>query len=282
LTQCTESHFDVAQFDQAHFAGGLCNTAGVFDLSRFNSRADEHSPATSVADSLTRFAPLADDEPVTLGATWPSHDAGAFVVNLPADLPPQFGARFNVARFGSRDTKNESYPEVVFDPPADPQYIEKVLPQAGGGSALVYAQAVPFVPLGWEAQSVPFFQPRTRNLTGGRAGQAAALYLQERDVPGAFAIFARSEGTWGNDISISVRYSGPAIFSITVAYVPARFECARAIAFSGRVLQAGEPAFPNLTGGTIATGPVGILQAKAAGIHAAVTRERTRAQGASP
>ncbi|SEE85035.1 hypothetical protein SAMN05444161_7440 [Rhizobiales bacterium GAS191] len=271
LVQCDGSRFDAASFNDAHFAGGPCNVPGIFDVSRFNAKADETLPLAAATGELTRFAPLPDGPPVTLSAIWQSHRAGAFTVNLPADLPEKFGARFNAARFASQSAESEAYAGVVLDPPTDDHYIGKVL----AASPLVSAKAVPIIPLGWEGQRVPFGQPRTRFLSGGRADRPSAIYLTQREVPGAFGVFARDNGAWGDEIAISVRYAGPAAFDLTVAHSAARFECARAIAFAGRVLGPGEDPLPALITKIIKPGPVGVVQAKAAGIKADVTRERT-------
>jgi hypothetical protein len=271
LVQCGGARFDTALFNVAHFAGGPCNVPGIFDVSRFNAKADETSPPGAQTGELTQFAPMPDGRPITLSASWESHRPGAFAVNLPADLPAKFGARFNAARFASQSAVSEAYAGVVLDPPSDDHYIAKVL----AASPLVSAAAVPIIPLGWEGQQVPFGQPRTRFLSGGRADRPSAIYLTQREVPGALGVFARDDGVWANEIAISVRYAGPAAFDLTVAHSAARFECARAIAFAGRVLGPGEDPLPALIAKIIKPGPVGVIQAKAAGIRADVTRERT-------
>ena len=71
-----------------------------------------------------------------------------------------------------------------------------------------------------------------------------------------------------------MRFAAPAIFDLTVSHAAARFECARVIALSGRVLKPGEVPLPTLAAEVIKPGPVGAVQAKAAGIHATVKRER--------
>jgi hypothetical protein len=45
--------------------------------------------------------PPLTDPPVELRMRWARYQLGAFVVNLPADLPAIYGGRFNQARFGS-------------------------------------------------------------------------------------------------------------------------------------------------------------------------------------
>ncbi len=249
---------------------------GVFNATRFNARADLTNPGAAVTDERVRFAPLPDAPSMTLGASWNSHAAGAFVVNLPADLPDAFGARFNAARFTSPTSTNELYSAVVLDPSSDPDYLPTVLPgPPNPRSPLVYAAAAPFVPLGWEPQTVPFAQPRTRYLSGGSATKPSALYLREPGVAGAIGIFALTPGAWGDQIGITVRYAGPAMFDLTVSFAGARFECAQAVVLAGRVLAAGEDPLPALTAEIIKPGPIGVVQAKAAGIRVAVTRDRT-------
>jgi len=274
LVQCDSARFDAAYYDSPRFAGGACAVPGIFNVSRFNAKADESAPDDAFSGELARFNPLGADQFLTVGATWQSHRPGAFAVNLPADLPDSFGARFNAARFASQSEETEKYAGVVLDPQSDPSYIDKILAKLNGKSPLVYAQRVPSVPLGWEPQVVPFAQPRRRYLSGGRADRPSALYLQQRGVAGAVGIFAREAGAWGNQISITVRFAAPAIFDVTVSHAAARFECARVIAFAGRVLEPGEDPLPALTAEVIKPGPVGVVQAKAAGIHATVTRER--------
>jgi hypothetical protein len=262
IVQGDGARFESAHYDAAQFPGGECARPGIFDVSRFDD-AD--------TDEGALFGPVAPVPPMTVSATWRTHRPGAFSVNLPADLPARFGARFNEARFASASGAGESYEGVVLDPPGDPHYIGTILNE----SKLVRATVVPRVPLGWEPQRVPFHVPRNRALSGGRADRPAALYLQDPDVPGAFAIRAVTNGSWGDEIAISVRYGGAAQFDVAITYAAARFENARAIAYAGRVLGPGEDPLPALVAKIIAPKPVGVVQAKAAGIRADVTRERT-------
>jgi hypothetical protein len=90
-----------------------------------------------------------------------------------------------------------------------------------------------------------------------------------------FEISAKDAGEYGNDVAITVRYAGPAAFDITVAYPGARFECGREIALWGRIPADGEPPAPT-PADMIGPGPVGAMQAKAAGIGVAVTRDRAK------
>lgn len=270
LVQCDGARFDAVRCDHARFAGGPCEVPGVFDVSRFNATADRSAPGGALTGELARFAPFGGSESVSVTATWQSHRPGAFTVNLPADLPASFGARFNAARFATDDSTSETYANVVLDPPSDDHYVGQVL----GASKLVSARAVASVPLGWDPQPVPFRQPRTRRLTGGRADRPSALYLEDSGLPGTFfEISANAAGQYGDDIAITVRYAGPAAFDITVAYPGARFECAREIALWGGIPAGGGPPAP---AGPTGPGTVGAVQAKAAGIGVAITRERAQ------
>jgi hypothetical protein len=132
------------------------------------------------------------------------------------------------------------------------------------------------VPLGWEAVTIPFSHPRTHNLTGGTGseigatdGQAAALSLREQGGP-LIALSATQNGVWGNNITVSVSKGdkGPAYFDVTISYQGARFECARQTVLGGKEL-------PAQSADLLKPGAVGILQSKAAGIKADVTRDRT-------
>ena len=74
---------------------------------------------------------------------------------------------------------------------------------------------------------------------------------------------------------MTVRKAGPARFDVTIGYAGARFENARQIALAGRILQPDEDPLAALTEDLLKPGPVGALLAKAAGVHAVVTRNRT-------
>ncbi|GJH28935.1 hypothetical protein [Caballeronia novacaledonica] len=269
LLACRGDRFDHALYDFAHFAGGACDEAAVFDLSRFNAPGDIAAPPSRHL-VRARFGPLAAQPSVTVTARWLSHAPGRFTVNLPADLPPKFGARFNQAHFASIEAKPLTYGPVVLDTPVDDSDIVKVLdPKAPG--RMVGASRMDIVPLGWTAVPVPFRQPRVRYLSGGGAHRPAAIYLQEHGVPGFIGIVATSDGVWGNDIAVSVLAAGPGTYDIEVSYAAACFECARQIVREGRTAsQDARSADP-----TDALKAGGVLRHKAAGVQACVTRERT-------
>jgi hypothetical protein len=89
-------------------------------------------------------------------------------------------------------------------------------------------------------------------------------------VPGFIAVFASAPGAWGNSVTIAARKSGPARFDVTINFLGARFENARRVVLGGDEL-------PSLGEEVTRPGPVGVLQAKAAGVRARVTRDRTDA-----
>jgi len=63
---------------------------------------------------------------------------------------------------------------------------------------------------------------------------------------------------------VTARKAGPARFDVTISYRGGRFENARQVALTGRVLKPGEPELPALIEDLIKPGPIGVLQAKAA------------------
>ncbi|HQF69843.1 MAG TPA: hypothetical protein PLH39_01040, partial [Promineifilum sp.] len=192
------------------------------------------------------------------------YQPGVFRVQVPADLPEVFGGRFNQARFGQGKNRPELYPFVVTEPPGDENHVEKVFDH----SRLVEVEIVPRVPLGWEPVAMPFREPRT--LTLGDVRTQAQLYLTEEGIDGFLRIAAREPGVYGNQIAVSARASGPAMYDFAFIFEGVPFENARQTVL-------GKP-LAILTAETLAPGPAGVLQAKAAGVHVTVSRERT-AQG---
>lgn len=255
---CMGSRFDYAHFDYSRFPNGVCSERGVFDVSRFsNSPPERISPVFSAERPFT-------EPPVEIDFRWEKFSAGAFVVNLPADLPPRFGARFNEGRFGQDKEKPELYEGAVAEPVNDPKFlVDLINGKAGAGSDFVTAIQVGSVELGWSAIRMPFRKPQF--LTLGGPGRAARIYLREDGLTGFIRLDAKSEGAWGNEIAISARQVGPAIYDVSIIYQGGRFEHARAIVLG--VVQETIQDF-------LTPGPTGVLQAKAAGVHADVTRER--------
>ena len=253
---CFDGRFDNAQFDQNRFAGGLCLDRGIFNVSRFVSAADEPVAA------IFAFRDAEPDLTAEVTLRWDEHLPGAFNVQLPADLAPRFGGRFNDARFALPDAGAETYTQVVTEPVGDSDYLPELL---NGSSHLVKAEVVPVVPLGWSPVAMPFY--KSRFLTLGSETQPARIYLEEEGLPGFLKLEALIPGDAGNKISVAARKSGPALFDVTLTFAGACFENARQVVL-------GEP-LPVLTEKLLQPGPVGILQAKAAGIRAEVTREAT-------
>jgi hypothetical protein len=263
---CYGSRFNHDRFNQARFAGEPCRERGVLNVSRFASRT-----RTGSAAAFSSPAPLSDP-PVEVRTRWVRHRQGAFVVSLPADLPATFGGRFNQARFASSGDTDEVYEGVVSEPLDDPNHWTKRL----AGSKLIKANAVARAPIGFEAMLVPFRRPRMRLLSGGTATDQARLYLSEDDVPGVIELRACQSGEWGNAIGITVQQAGPARFDVAVSFQGGRFENARRIALAGRIYEPGEYPFAALAEELLKPGPIGVLQAKAAGMQADVIRERTQ------
>lgn len=242
----------------AHFAGGICRRQARFNISRFAYSPPEQE--LTVFDSAQPFDAL----PVEIRFSWDSHRPGTMQVRLPADLPARFGQVFNEARFSRRSTVPELFVNAVTEPAPEeePRHIQNKINDAAEGSALVMADIMPRVPLGWAPQQIPFRKPRY--LTLGSEETPARMYLQDPDVPDFIELRARSEGDWGNAVSVAVRKSGPAVFDVSVAYNGSRFD-------SARVVVAG-PELPELVLDILKPAPVGVRLAKAAGVYVKVTR----------
>ncbi len=190
-----------------HFAGGeVCHSPGVFNLSRF------HNPEK--AGTETVFASrLATLEPQAMSAfVYLTHQAGRFELQLPADLPPQFGGRFNMARFGSQESV--VYEAAIFDLPEDPQALDEQV-KARPSMVTARVELVPDeeVPI----HDVPFTDDRP--LEGGGQDSYARAYLRQPGVPGLVELRAKEVGDWGNLILISAPASEtPGAFDVTVTY----------------------------------------------------------------
>jgi len=258
---CEASRFDTARFDAARFAGGHCREAAVFDLSRFTPEPQEPGRTVFAGEP-------GSGTPCDIVLRWKEHTPGAFTVHLPADLPARFGGRFDAARFGHGPDEAEHYEAVVTEPPADPDFL---ITRVNARSTLVEASMVPFVPQGWQATTMPFRRPVP--LTLGTPHGPARLYLAEAGLEGFIEVRARSAGEWGNAITLSVRASGPGRFDLAITLPGARFENARHIVLGKE--PGDDPFLPPRLSTLLQPGPVGVLQAKAAGIRAAVTRDLT-------
>jgi hypothetical protein len=254
---CQGARFNQARFDQSYFPDGICGERGIFDVSRFTDVPPEQVKAVFASEDPSK------DPPVKVEFRWVEFKPGTFSVNLPADLPARFGGRFNEARFGQAKDKPELYAGAVAEPPEDPKFVTKLI-GADVSNLLKAAEVVGSVPLGWAPVKMPFRKPQ--RLTLGKPGQAARLYLEEEGLVGFIQLEAKEEGTWGNEIAVAARQSAPAIYDISVIFLGDRFENARFAVL-------GQPA-GELTQALVMPGSVGVLQAKAAGIRAAVTRDR--------
>lgn len=264
--ECYGSRFNAAHFnphpDQDKFAGGTCEHWGVFNVSQFSS----DPPAEPVA-AVFAPSPLVPAAKVEVSLQWVSHTPGAFQVNLPLDLPPRFGARFNQSYFSQGSGEAEVYEKVVTEPKTDPDYL---VSQINASSSLVTAELVGRVPLGWQAITMPFRKPQT--LTLGSVTSPAQIYVTEKDLDGFIQLKAKKNGAWGNQIAVSARPAGPALYDVAVSYAGARFENARQIVLAGPL--------PELTKDLLRPGSVGILQAKAAGVQATASRDFQYVYGA--
>lgn len=252
---CHGARFDRDCFDEAQFTGEECAERGVFNVSRFVCKP----PGTQ--STVFASARAQSDPVVEIRFHWLQHQPGAFTVNLPVDLPERFGGRFNQARFAKAGNKPEEFKDVVTEPVTDPDFLVNRV----ASSALVTAKRADRVPIGFVAADMPFRKPR--RLTGGSDTESARLYLAEKDVTGFIELSARQPGAWGNAIAVAARKSGPARFDVTISYQAARFENARLVVMGGDTL-------PTLTEDLLKPGPVGILQAKAGGVKAKITRDR--------
>ncbi|MGH3974775.1 MAG: hypothetical protein ACRDS9_15805, partial [Pseudonocardiaceae bacterium] len=257
-SECRAARFDSAVFDEDHFAGGPCTEEAVFDLSRLGPARVQ--------------AVFAGAEPRRASAqvrvSWDSHAVGSFVVNLPAELDRRFGIALGDGRFGT--AAPELHAGVVTEPLADDDHIVKRINEA---STLVEATIVNRVPIGWSPVTLPFRDPTP--LTLGRSDSEARLYLSEPGLTPTFLELRAAEpGGWGNDITVAGRASGPAIYDIEVIYAGGRFEVARQTVFG--------PPLPTLADELLKPGPVGVGTAKAAGIHAHVTRDRVAGPDLQP
>jgi hypothetical protein len=253
---CDDSRYNYAHFNQDYFPNGLGHECGVFNVSHF-----AYAPPERVAAIFTSAAQPPEPS-AELTFRWTIYQPGTFAVNLPVDLPARFGGRFNQTRFANAPASPELYAGAVSEPLSDPNFLTKLV--SDRPSDLVTAQVVgPVVPQGFTAMTMPFRKPQF--LTLGTESTRACLYLAEAGLDGLIEVRAREPGVWGNQIAVSARLSGPATYDVEISYQGARFENARAIV-------RGDPP-PSSAVELAKPSPIGVLQAKAAGVLAQVTRD---------
>ncbi|MFL5542114.1 MAG: hypothetical protein ACJ8J0_24220 [Longimicrobiaceae bacterium] len=298
--ECHGARFDHAPFGApprghplTRFPGGPgCLERGIWDVSRFGSGAAGEAEGGAVFAGEGEAA----SPPVEVRVEWTRHAPGAFDLLLPTVLPDYLGGAFDEARFGG-EGEAERYTRVVTEPADDADHLIAALngtrtvtgpdgtPGEQGPSRLVIARRVDRVPIGFVGIPIPLRRPRVRRLLLGRDGQAARLYLTDPDVPLVLELTAKdavasqesgepvpAPGAWGNAIEVEVAAApaAPGRFDVSVRFAGGRAESARAAARGGD--------FAPVTGADIAApGPVGVLQAKAAGVAARVLRERAEA-----
>ncbi len=308
--ECQSSRFDQAHFfDPAQsvadrFAGlecdgCICAEYGIFDVSRFSNRPPELMAAL--------YAPSGSPtiQAANVAITWQSHSPGSFIVNLPADLPDRFGGRFNQSRFGQAIDKPEMYERAVTEPEDDERYLVKLIkaglkdPENPGqfiipSSNLVTADGVDFAsfPLDYKAVKLPFREPQ--HLTLGREDRPAQIYIfkdAEDPAKGFIKLAAKEKGAWGNEIAVSARAAGPAMYDLSIIYKGARFEnarqavlgmgppskvssCKKGSSSSKPQESASNNSLPALIREILKPGSIGVLQAKAAGVKAEVSRDQ--------
>lgn len=255
---CYSSRFNYANFDHAYFVGDRCRERGIFNISRFRHIPPELVEAVFTGEET--------DPPVIVSAAWRAHQPGSFELHLPADLPERFGGRFNQTRFSQVTRQPELYPQSVLETTESEEFNTEhfLVSRINTISNIVTAALVDRVPLGWQAVTPPFRRPQL--LTLGSPDAAARLYLENPDAPSQFIqLEAKAAGTWGNEIAISVRSAGAAMYDVAIAYQASRFENARQVVLG--------PPLSTSTQELLKPGPVGVLQAKAAGVRAIVTRD---------
>lgn len=253
---CDDSRYNHSFFNQDYFPNGLGHECGVFNISHF---AD--APPESVVAVFASSAQPPETS-AELAFSWTTYQPGTFAVNLPLDLSARFGGRFNQTRFANAPASPELYAGAVAEPLDDPHFLTKLI--SDRPSDLVTAEVVgPVAPLGFTAVTMPFRKPQF--LTLGTESTRACLYLAEAGLDGLIEVRAREAGTWGNQIAVSARLSGPATYDVEISYQGARFENAR------ETVRGLPP--PVSAGELVKPSPMGVLQAKAAGVLAQVTRD---------
>jgi len=139
------------------------------------------------------------------------HQAGQFELELPADLPPHFGGRFNSARFAGISI---TYPAAILDLPEDARALDEQIKQAPAFvTALVELNPQEEVPI----YDLPI--KTDKPLVGGSPTSYARAYVRQPGVPGLVELRAKDQGDWGNLIRVVAPESAmPGAFDVTVTY----------------------------------------------------------------
>lgn len=210
----------------ARYAGGAsCHAPGVYNQSRF------YDPDTPGTESVYAAKGAVLRAQATSSFRYEVHRAGNFELELPADLPPQFGGRYGVARYAAsrRDEsgnpapdgqipenvrRSYTYFDAIFDQPEDPQALDEQIKHQPG-PVLARVELIPDA--GVPIYAVPF--KTDRPLVGGDATNAARCYLTQPGVEGVVELKAREPGEWGNLIRVSAPESEvPGAFNVTILY----------------------------------------------------------------
>jgi len=238
-TECYASRFDMDTFDTARFAGGQCRTYAIFDLSRFVG--DGKEPEVAVFASGLGVV----DAGVHVRMDWAPHLPGRFELVLPYDLERKYGGRFDEARFA----------EPAETPQAKGLFLE-MTPDEGSLLAwlakpdrLVTGTGVTRLPPGVTALPAPLARPI--RFSGGTASEPAQLAITEEGLGGFILLRASAPGEWGNALELTLANgAAPGTYDLSLGY-------------------AGEDTFEN----AVQIVREQVIQARAAGVEASVTRQ---------
>jgi hypothetical protein len=257
--ECHNSRFDQTHFDSpskyaGRFAGDFNLELGLMGISHAHNQ-----PPAQVSALYSQPQPKQIHKTkVTFDYT--VHQAGTMRVILPVDLPARFGGRFNQALFSVPENKPETHSNVVTEPETDNQYLVTIV---NANSNLITAKLVNQVPLGFSAQSIPF--SKAIAFIGGSSSEPAKMFLSEPEVSGFVELSAKAPGIWGNQVSVVVCETQPAIFDLLVNFAGSRFENARNAVLGDEIT--------GVVNESLRPGAMGVRQAKAAGVKVEVVRE---------